>query len=272
MIRTVLNHYAVFAGVILFLALALKYAQLIQLRISVNPPMSRKEFSGVAIRLPFFTSLRHAVYTPMQRFHMKTNCVWTVGYAVYHMALVLLLLGYAVSALIVLAKIGLRMPVPDVAMGGVSAQSLSVANVLAIVFGNAEHFQSHFLFGPYASWFLNITWVEVGCAALGNACLLVTLLSKRSGAVRGDMDEPSRGVRIAGGFSWQHLVVRLLIFLIIWLEIFGRMGVSPSVVYYHAFAGVTLLLLLPFVYLRHIAFVPVALYQALVKRRAGLFA
>jgi len=269
-VKELLDPYAYFTLGVLISSLAVKFFRIIRLALAHDPTIK------TAFKHPsppgYVAAIRQTIYSPMRQFHLKANKTWTRGYAFYHIAIILLLLGYALSALILAGKMIAGHPIPDVESGTMTPESSTPANLLAIIFGNAEVIQRRFLFGVYSSVFLMVTWAEIGCAVFGNCCLLLTLLGKRCGAVRGDLDDSSRGVRNAGAFSWQHLLVRFLIFSIIWLEILSRLEWMPGLVYYHAFAGLTLFLLLPFVYLRHIVFVPLALYLAVSKRRSGLSA
>jgi hypothetical protein len=272
-VKELLNLYAYFTLVAVGVSLAVKFGRLAALALRNRIFHLRPVPTGnVPVSQTVWRAARQALCIPIKQFHSKANKTWTRGYAFYHIAIITLMLGYAFSAVLLAGKAFRGSPVPDIKSGAASPESYTPANFLAIIFGNAELVQRHFLFGMYASVFLVVTWCEVACAVFGNCCLMVTLLGGRCGAVRGDLDESSQGLRTRGEFSWQHFVVRFLIFSIIIMEILNRLDLAPRLVYLHAAAGLTLILLMPFLYLRHILFVPLALYLAVIKRRQGIVA
>ena len=67
-------------------------------------------------------------------------------------------------------------------------------------------------------------------------------------------------------------MVRGLILLLIVSEVLGRLELVPGIVYIHSLLGLTLLLIFPFSYLRHIVFVPIAVSLAVRGRRLGTVA
>lgn len=268
-IRTVVNAYAYIVLPVLMLGIAPKVGRLFCLLLR-HRTRGRVCAKVGAPKLRSWLSAWHEALTgPLRKFHWRANRTWTRGYALYHVAIVMVMLGYGFSALLLLQRTLSGIPVPDVERGVLSGSSYAPANLLAFIFGNAEPVQVKFLFGIYGPVFLAITWCEVACAVFGNCCLMVTLLGGRCGALRGDLDEPARGLRLRGRFSCQHLIVRTLIFSLIITEVIGRLGWVDGVVYYHSLLGLTILLVFPFAYLRHVLFAPLALYLAVRERRSG---
>lgn len=104
-------------------------------------------------------------------------------------------------------------------------------------------------------------------AVIGNVCLLTSLLRRRMEAVLRDLDAVTHSLRRRGRFSVEHLVVRGLIFLIIQAELVARLRLWPQVVYGHVFLAMILLMLLPFSYLAHVVYSPVALVLGYRRRR-----
>lgn len=272
MIRLI-NPYACFALAVFVLGLAYKAWRLAWIAGLRGTGCHRaKSILDAPTRSSFRQAWLAALAGPSRHFHLKTNRLWTCGYALYHAAIILVVAGYMLSALVLAGKIFSGVLVPDVATGEPSWQSLSTANLLAVIFGNGESLQAGWLFGPWAGVFQTIGWGEIGCAILGQACLLSSLLFQRMGGVRRDLDPPARHFRLPGTFSWQHLGVRVLIAAIIGMEVLGRLQTTPDSVYYHSFLGLTLLLILPFSYVVHILFVPPAVYFAFRNRRSGIIA
>ena len=234
------------------------------------------KISNTALDFPAATrkrlALRDIVYNPFRKFHFKANRIWAMGYCLYHIGVVMLVTGYAVSALIIFIKYMGNVPIPDVTTGYQTANSLTAANILALVFGNGEHIQAQFLFGKFGQLFIAVSWIDIIFAFCGNQLLLYTTFRKKSGAVQGPIDQVVAGIRIKGGASLQHLMVRLTIFFIIISEILARLHLMDGIIYYHALAAMTLILFFCFTYLLHIAYAPLALYMAYQKRRYGVFA
>jgi nitrate reductase gamma subunit len=71
---------------------------------------------------------------------------------------------------------------------------------------------------------------------------------------------------------WDRTVVRLLIFTIIWTELFARLHLVDGIVFVHAFLGLTLLTLFPFTYLFHMVYNFLALFYATRRRMARTIA
>lgn len=203
---------------------------------------------------------------PARAYHVRSSRLWTCGYACYHAAIFMVVTGYAFS-LARLVQAFFFGTIPEFDTGLPGPQSHSIANGLAFVFGNAEQFPSTFLFGRFAPWFRGLTACELPLAVTGNACLLYAALRKDTGAIRRDLDPAAGGLRLDGIFSGQHLLVRLIILAIIAMEFAGRFAWLPGVAYAHAFLGLTLIGLVPFTYLRHIPLAPLAVWQAVRRRR-----
>ena len=241
--------------------------------------VTRRRFRGVTPtferaprRLGFFEALHAVQIGPYRHFYRRANPTWGRGYLFYHVAIITEVIGYTLSAIIVFAHILLGRPVPDVAHHLEGSFNYTPANLLAIIFGNGEPLQAHFLFGDFAPYFVGITWIAVGFAVVGNLHLMITLLRKRSGAVVADIDPPAHGLRTPGRLPWDRLLVRTIIFCIIWTELFARLHLFPGVVYVHALLGMTLFTLLPFTYLFHMVYNFLAVYYAVQRRMARTIA
>ncbi|MBO9383581.1 MAG: hypothetical protein J7479_14615, partial [Roseiflexus sp.] len=87
-----------------------------------------------------------------------------------------------------------------------------------------------------------------------------------------DIDHASRGIRIPGRLPWDRLLVRTIIFCIIWTELFARLHLFPGVVYVHALLGMALFTLLPFTYLFHMIYNFIAVYYAAQRHMARTIA
>lgn len=223
---------------------------------AIDPPESRgavESFVGV-------------LWGPIKNYYLQANSRWAWGFVLYHIAIITVTTGYIISAFILASRVIQGDPIPNVATGAAESQAYNLTNFLAIIFGNAEPVVAEFLFGGWADAFIAITWVDVGIALLGNLSLMVTVLGRRTGAVLADLESATAGIRTSGTFQWDSFLIRATIFLIIWMEVLGRLNVAHDVVYYHAILGVTLIMLTPFTYLRHILFIPITLYYA-TKRR-----
>ncbi|WP_299756919.1 hypothetical protein [uncultured Chloroflexus sp.] len=223
-------------------------------------------------QLGFFEALNAVLFGPFKHFYRRSNPVWGRGYLLYHVAIITEVVGYSISALIVFANILLARPVPDVAAHLEVSYNYSPANLLAIIFGNGEALQAHFLFGSFAPYFIGITWVAVAFAVAGNLHLMIALFRKWSGAVVGDIDHASTGIRTPGRLPWDRVVIRPIIFCIIWTELLARLHIVPGIVYFHALLGLTLFVLLPFTYLFHMAYNFLAIFYAVRRRMARTIA
>ncbi len=211
-------------------------------------------FVGAPPPMPLGAALKAVILGPFAHFHRKSNSLWGYGLIAYHIAIITEVTGYTLSALILGMRLLQGQPVPDVARHLEHSFNTSPSNLLAIIFGNGEALQAHYLFGSLAPVFVGVTWVAVSFAVVGNMALLITLLRKRSSAIVSDMDEASRGVRVAGRRPWDRMLVRLVIFCIIWTELFARLELIPGIVFVHAALGLALFTLFPFTYLFHMIY------------------
>jgi len=265
---------SIFAILALFscaLGLCLKFIRLLELGWPRHIPSAPILYDAPP-PLPWHMSLRKILLSPAGHFHRHSCRSWTWGYALYHSAILMVVGGYAVSSLIIAVKIALHSPLLDYATGTLIPGPTTWVNLLALVFGNAEHQPSLFLFGPWAPAFRSLAWCELPLAVAGNFCLLYTLLHRRMGAVRHDLDVAVQDLRLRGEFSGQHLLVRLIIFTIIVLEFIGRFQWVPGIAYAHAWMGMLLIALFPITYLVHIPLAPLALGLALLRRRRNAVA
>lgn len=219
-----------------------------------------------------FAALKAVLINPVTHFYAKANKTWSRGYMLYHFAIVTEVIGYSLSALILLARIVAGQGVPDVGHHLAQSQNYSLANLLAIIFGNGEQLQAHYLFGDFAPLFVGITWIAVACAVSGNLHLMYTLLRGRNGAIVSDIDTAARGIRAKGRLTWDRLLVRSLIFCIIWTELLARLNLVHGVVFVHAALGLTLFTLFPFTYLFHIIYNFLAIFYATRRRMIGTIA
>lgn len=211
-------------------------------------------FVGAPPPMPPGAALKAVLLGPFAHFHRKSNSLWGYGLIAYHIAIITEVTGYTLSALILGARLLQRQPVPDVARHLAHSSNTNPSNLLAIIFGNGEALQAHFLFGSLAPLFIAVTWVAVSFAVVGNMALLITLLRRRNAAIVADMDQASRGVRVPGRRPWDRMLVRLLIFCIIWTELFARLELMPGIVFVHAALGLVLFTLFPFTYLFHMIY------------------
>jgi hypothetical protein len=264
--QTWLTLFAVLASGGCCLGLLFKLMRLLRLGWKPQIPPSVKLFDAPK-PLAWHTALRKVLISPAGHFHRHACRSWTWGYALYHSAILMVVSGYALSFGILLVKIATHAPILDFATHSLVAGPTTISNLLALIFGNAEHMPSVFLFGTWAPWLSALAWCELPLAVAGNACLLYTLLHGRMGAVRHDLDVAVQDLRLRGEFSGQHLLVRLVIFTIIGMEFMGRFNLIPGIAYAHAWMGMLLIALFPFTYLVHIPLAPLALGLAIWRRR-----
>lgn len=170
---------------------------------------------------------------PALDFHRVHRPRWTCGYLCYHVAIVSLVASYAMAALLYVARRG----------------PLDVAVLLRHVVGYSEPGHAAFLFGSAADRVVGATWVDVGLATLGNALLW-----------------------IFGRRTREKRLVRVLITLIIWSEIIGRLASSALAVDIHILAASIFAAALPWLYTSHMVFFPVVLVAGFQKRRHRLCA
>lgn len=230
------------------------------------------QFEGAASPISLREAFKEVVVGPVRNFAFRANRGWSHGYMFYHIAIITEATGYSLAALILFGHILLGHAIPDVGEHVAASTNYSPANLLAIVFGNGEHLQADFLFGPLAPVFVGVTWIAVLFAVAGNINMLLTAIRERNGAVLGDIDPAAKGVRIKGSMRWDRLAVRLIIFTIIWTEFLARLELIPGIVYLHALLGLTLLTLLPFTYLFHMVYNFLAIFYATRRRMARTIA
>ncbi|MBX0327226.1 hypothetical protein K2Z83_05970 [Oscillochloris sp. ZM17-4] len=265
--ETFLNIYTPIALLLFFGGVALRMGRWVKAMFVYRTARGRnRTFPVTSSNLGMIKGAAEVLIGPVTHFHQKANRTWSRGYALYHAAIITEVTGYSISTLILLARIALGQPVPDIALQTAESFNYTPANLLTIVFGNGEELAAHFLFGGFAPVFLAITWVAVIFAVLGNLHLLFTLLTRRNAAVVADIDRASAGVRVKGRLTWDRLAVRLLIFAIIWTELLARLDVVPGIVFFHASLGLALFTLFPFTYLFHMVYNVVALYYSARRR------
>ncbi|NWF79940.1 MAG: hypothetical protein HXY37_07810 [Chloroflexi bacterium] len=273
MLITILDIVAPIVFTIFLIGLGLRLGRLLKAL------LLRQRFRGVTANfvgapppMPLGAALKAVLLGPFAHFHRKSNALWGYGLIAYHIAIITEVTGYTLSALILGGRLLLGQAVPDVARHLEHSHNTSPSNLLAIIFGNGEALQAHFLFGSLAPLFIGVTWVAVGFAVAGNTALLITLLRRRTSAIVSDLDPASRGMRIAGRRPWDRTLVRLLIFCIIWTELFARLELVPGIVFVHAGLGLALFMLFPFTYLFHIVYGFFAVAVATRRRMAGTIA
>lgn len=263
-----LNAYAYLAFALFFLGTALRLGRLLRVALTRRKPRGRTPSAiDAPSKMPTFEALGGVLLEPVMRFHLRANRLWAWGYVLYHIAIAVILSGYALSALLLAPRVLRGSPVPDVALGLPASYNYSPANLLAVVFGNAEHLQANYLFGDFAQVFVVLTWLAVLLGLMGSGSLLLVHLKGRLGAVLGDLDPAARGVRQRGRLSLEHLLITLLVFTIIITEILARLELVPGIVFYHAALGLTLFAVFPFTYLFHMLYGLVAVYFAVRRRR-----
>lgn len=263
-----LDTYAYIALAVFLFGAALKLGRFALFLIRGSRPRGRTSKAlDAPRRVSGLKALKQVLFSPLTSFHLRANRSWARGYIAYHIAIATIVLGYALSMLILLPKLLAGSPVPSV-VGGGEAHNYSPSNILAIVFGNAEQLQADFLFGSLAPAFIGITWVAVLLGLYGIVAVLVNLARGRSGAVTGDIDPATRGLRREGSFSKQHLFIVLLVLAIIVSEILARLELVPGIVFLHVFLGLSFLAVLPYTYLFHIFYGFIALYYAAKRRES----
>ncbi|NJP07850.1 MAG: hypothetical protein HC837_20635 [Chloroflexaceae bacterium] len=268
--ETFINLVAPFAIAVFLLGMSLRLGRwcMAVIRPHRSRGITRQFESGPpAQRISWLAALKMVLVNPMTHFSGRANATWSRGYVLYHMAIVTEVIGYSLAGCLVLFHVLMHHPVPDVATHTAESYNYSASNLLAIIFGNGEHLQSAFLFGPLAPIFVSVTWVAVLCAVAGNMHLLYTAIRKRNGAILAGIDPAAAHVRTRGWLMWDRIGVRLIIFSIIWTELFARLEVFEGIVFVHAFLGLVLLTLLPFTYLFHIVYNFLAIFYATLRRK-----
>ncbi len=271
MFETLLNIYAPIAITIFIVGVSIRMGRWAKAVIAprrYHSGVNKAGFEGAAAPAGLIPSLKAVMVDPVTNFYMKANKTWGRGYVLYHIAIVTEVIGYGLASLLLFARIIMAGSVPDVGAHAEHSFNYSPANLLAIIFGNGEHLQAQFLFGDFAPIFISVTWVAVCCAVLGNLHLMITLIRRRNGAIVSDIDASAAGMRTKGRRTPDRILVRSLIFCIIWTELFARLGLFPGVVFVHAALGATLFMLLPFTYLFHIVYNFLAVFYATRRRMA----
>ncbi len=207
-----------------------------------------------------FESVKLFFSFPTFRFASKSNPIFAWGAVLYHIGIITVSTGYAISLLLLLYHILNGNPIPDVATGASSSYNYSLSNIFAIIFGNGEWLQAKFLFGPFAEFFVYFTWIIVISAFVGNTLLMITHIFGLSGAITKDLDPAAKNLRVKGRFKFSHLVFTALVYAIIWTEILARLEIIDGMVYIHSILGATMILIFPYSYLFHMAYAPIAVY------------
>lgn len=268
----VLNVFAPIALTIFVLGIALKLGRWAMALATKRKPRGVSRIPGAAPPLGAFAALKAVLVDPVTRFYVKGNAMWARGYTLYHIAIVTIVAAYASATLIVFGHILLGQPIPDMAAQLSESHNYQPANVLAIVFGNAEAPAATFLYGSFASALVAISWAFLVLAAAGNTQLLLTILMRRNGAVVSDLDTAARNFRTRGHLTWDRLAVTLLVFAIIWTELLSRLNVVPGILDVHSLFGLLMFALFPFTYLFHMAYNVLAVAYAARRRMARTIA
>lgn len=228
-----------------------------------------QDFEGGPSYMNPLAAAKSVLFDPMKHFYKKANPTWNRGYLFYHLAIITEVLGYSLAAVIVFFHVLMGNHVPDVAAHAEHSLNYTPANLIAIIFGNGEHLQAQFLFGGLGDVFIYVTWVAVICAVIGNMHLVYTILRGRGAStVLGDIDQAAAGIRTKGTLKWDRILVRLLIFTIIWTELLARLEVVPGIVFFHGALGLILFTVFPFTYLFHMVYNLVALFYSSRRRMA----
>jgi hypothetical protein len=266
-----LDVYASVAIALLLTGLAATFSRWTGLLRRSQPRPEASPGPSVVVRASL-SALGDVMFRPWRHFSLRANPVWTIGCAVYHVAIATVLATYAVSLCLLVVRFASGTPVPDALSGVCTPSALRPSNLLGLIFANTEPVPARFLFGRVDSAVIAATSVDVGLAELGNLCLLATLLLGRMGAVLHDLDPAARSVRLAGRRSLERGLVRSVIFLIIQSEIITRLHIWPAALYGHVFLGATLLAIAPYCYVAHVFYAPLVLAHAWQRRRTGAVA
>lgn len=214
-------------------------------------------------KLDWLTAVWNVLSFPVTRFNVRANPLVVTGVIFYHLGIITIAGGYALSLLMLGWHLALGVTtVPDISTGAAVSNNFSYSNIFAIIAGNGEPLQAAYLFGPFAEIFRFATWPVVISALFGNSLILFTHLRGRGGAVLNDLDGAAKNVRVKGMFKISHLLVTFIVYSVIWTEILSRLEVVPGIVYLHAILAATLILLLPYTYLFHMVYFPVGVYYA----------
>ena len=264
-IVSILNTYGTIAIAIMVIGASYRIGRHLFLIVTKRRPKGRtKNAVDNPKGYSFAQGVRNTFFAfPVKRFGMNSNKLYTWGLVLYHVDIISITIGYVISTFIVLRDILSGAMIPDVAAGLAESTNYSVGNILTIVFGNAGALQSAYLFGDFGQTFVNVTWIAIFFAVLGNTSILIARITQNGGgSVVSDIDPAAKGVRVGGIKNKSHIFVTLMITAIIWSEILSRTGVSGAahMEFYHAILGATLLMIAPFTYLFHIFYVPVYLF------------
>jgi len=266
---TFLDTY-IFLAVVLFAGgLALKLGRLGKILLFNNKIRGvTTDFHGGPEPMSFFAAAKSVLVEPMSHFYRKANPSWNRGYMLYHIAIITKSAGYALAAILLLFHFVMGNPIPDIANHTESSFNFAPANLAAIIFGSGEHVQAHFLFGHVGGTaFIWITGLALIFAVVGNLYMVYTTLRNRgASAILHDIDKSAKDVRSNGFPKWDRVLVRLVIFMIIYTDIVARLHIVSDAVFFHAFLGSSLLLLFPFTYLFHMVYNILALYYSSRRR------
>lgn len=265
-----LDFYCLVAGVVCAMGLGVRLLRLWKAARQGSPPQNPQP--RPTPRLGRWVALTRTLWGPWTRFCARANPIWSVGCIAYHLAIATVVLGYGISLALLMLRIAQGCTLPDVLSGQPVPSAWHPANLAALVFGNSEPAAGRFLFGAGHRAFVLATHVEVALALTGNSCLLFSLLRRRMGAVLHDLDPAARGVRQPGRFSLGHFLVRGLIFLIVQTELIARLHPFPGIVTVHVALAMTFLGVLPYSYLAHIFYSPLAVWLGYRRRREGVTA
>lgn len=258
-IKEILNIYASIAVTIFVVLVGARMIRTIFLVMTKSGVGGRTKN---AIDNPEYRGSAFTVIQSAAKFSTKSNKLYTYGLIFYHIDIIILSLAYALTAFRMIVAAINDHGILDVTTG-VIGNNYSMSNILAIVFGSGEPLQATFLYGDFASIYMNFTWGLIILAVVGNLMIIMSrIFQNGGGSVVSDIDPAATGVRVDGINNKSHLIISLIIFGIIWSEILARLHVYENAVYYHAFLGVTILMLVPFTYLIHTVYIPVYLYYA----------
>ncbi len=268
MLQSILDVYAPIAVSIFVLATGykvLRHAGLVVSRRRPSGPTPNQLDPEPMLSWP--EAIKRVLFHPISKFPRRSNPVWTWGMSLYHFGIFTTVLGYTLTGLILIARRAAGDPVPDALTGALGTHNYSIVNLVTLIFANGEPAVSRYLFGSFGGTFVAVTWFDVLCAATGNLLMIGVRIAKLSGAITRDLDPVTKGVRVSGRRSPVSAVVTVVITGIIWTEILARLELVPGIVGVHALLGLTMMMLFPFSYLWHMAYVWVALAYAARRRR-----
>ncbi|NTW05863.1 MAG: hypothetical protein HGA27_07085, partial [Peptococcaceae bacterium] len=252
------------AMVLFVLGVGYRVIRYIYLLRIIKRPMGRATLAldDVSSSQSMGAAYKKVITGPVRKFSSKANRMWSFGYISYHLGIITILAGYSVSIFILAVRILQGSTVPDVAANMAVSANYSVANLLAVVFGNAEPLQAVYLFGSYANAFISFSWIAVVAALVGNSMLLINHLLRRSGAVTRAMDQASRNIRTKGFHNNTNLFIALLVSFIVWSEVLARLHLGEWIVFVHSLLGLTLLAVFPFTVLNHMIYAWLGVFYA----------